>query len=93
MAILLVLGADVGYHRRDLPWNASRVLDRAAGAFAAGSWQKAEGLLGALLLVVPGDVEIREKPIDCQKGIGKTSAIRLRGIPRPSWLAPYIKDS
>lgn len=70
-----------------------RMRKQALEAFAAGSWRKAEGLLGAVLLVVPGDVEIREKQIDCQKRIGKTSAMPLRQTPRASWLTPYIRDS
>ncbi|MBI9084219.1 MAG: FHA domain-containing protein [Desulfobacterales bacterium] len=50
MGLILVLGVYVGYQRLYLPWNASHVLDRAAGIFADGHYEKGreiiEGVIG-----------------------------------------------
>ena len=49
MGIALFLGVYVGYQHLYLPWNASRVLDRAAGAFTDGHYEKGREIIEGVL--------------------------------------------
>ena len=94
-AFLAVLELDPGnaQARTGLEEIGDRIREQGLEAFAAGRWEETERYLGGTLLVDPGDGEIRERLIDCQKKLAGRSGLNGQQTEPGAWFSTYLKDS